>query len=264
MRPEKSKLKNKLDKGQIVTGSAIFSWSPNMMEVAGYSGLDFMRIDTEHAWRRDAEIEHLIRAAYIADVVPIIRIDGNDSTLPGKIFEVGAGGIIVTGIETVEAATQLVLHSKFPPRGTRGYSGNCWSGGWGAEAGMKWVEWSNRELLIGIMVENPETMDNVTDIMAVDGIDFALFGPADYSMALGLGKPSKNNKDVQNALQRTVSAARKTGKHVMYNPGIKWEEIDKAVKMGVTMIEIGNDLGVARSVWTSTVERFSPERQADK
>jgi len=264
MRPEKSKLKNKLDKGQIVIGSAIFSWSPNMMEAAGYSGLDFMRIDTEHAWRRDAEIEHLIRAARIGGVVPIIRIDGNDSNLPGKIFEIGAGGIIVTGIETVEAATQLVLNSKFPPLGTRGYSGNCWSGGWGAEAGGEWVEWSNRELLIGVMVENPETIDHVSDIMAVDGIDFALFGPADYSMALGLGKPTKNNRDVQDALLRTVSAARQTGKHVMYNPGMKEEEIDKAVKMGVTMIEIGNDLGIARSVWTGAVEKFSSERQADK
>ena len=264
MTREKNNLKNKLDKGQIVTGSAIFSWSPNMMEIAGYVGLDFIRIDTEHAWRRDVEIENLIRAAYLTGIVPIIRIDGSDPNLPCKAFEIGAGGIIVTEIETVEAANELVANSKFPPKGNRGYSGNCWSGGWGTRAGEDWVAWSNKELLVGIMVENPKTMDKVADIMAVDGIDFVLFGPADYSMALGLSKPSKNDKRVLAALQQTILAAKEAGKHVMYNPGINQAEIDKAAAMGITMIEIGNDLGIARSVWSKAVKALSPKLKANK
>ncbi len=250
-------LKKKLDDGHIATGSAIFSWSPNMMEVAGYSGLDFIRIDTEHSWRRDSEIENLIRAAYLTGVVPIIRIDGNDEYLPRKAYEIGAGGIIATEIDTVQAAKSLVTSAKFPPKGTRGYSGNCWSGGWGMKAGAEWIEWSNRELLVGIMVESLEAIDRIDDIMAVDGVDFALFGPADYSMALGIGKPSKNDERVQDALRRTISAARTAGKHVMYNPGINEEEIRKAVDIGITMIEIGNDLGIARSVWIKAAEALA-------
>jgi len=264
MAHKKNKLKDKLEKSQIVTGSAIFSWSPNMMEIAGYAGLDFIRIDTEHAWHRDAGIENLIRAAHLSGIVPIIRIDGNDLNLPRKAFEIGAGGIIVTEIETVKAAKELVSCAKFPPYGKRGYSGNCWSGGWGARAGAEWVAWSNRELLIGIMVENPETIDRIADIMAVDGIDFALFGPADYSMSLGLGKPSKNDKRVREALRHTIQVAKSLGKHVMYNPGTNEDEVREAVTMGITMLEIGNDLGIARSVWTKTVEALSPEHKADK
>jgi 2-keto-3-deoxy-L-rhamnonate aldolase RhmA len=257
---QENNLKKKLDEGLITTGSAIFSWSPNMMEVAGYSGLDFIRIDTEHSWRRDAEIENLIRAAYLTGVVPIIRIDGNDEYLPRKAYEIGAGGIIATDIDTVEAAKSLVSSAKFPPKGTRGYSGNCWSGGWGNKAGAEWIAWSNRELLVGIMVESLEAIDQIDDIMAVEGVDFALFGPADYSMALGIGKPSKNDKRVQDALRRTISAAKSAGKHVMYNPGTNEDEIRKAAKMGITMIEIGNDLGIARSVWANAVKVLSPKK----
>ena len=113
---QENNLKKKLEEGLTTLGSAIFSWSPNMMEVAGYSGLDFIRIDTEHSWRRDAEIENLIRAAYLTGVVPIIRIDGNDEYLPRKAYEIGAGGIIATDIDTVEAAKSLVTSENFHPK----------------------------------------------------------------------------------------------------------------------------------------------------
>lgn len=263
MEREQNKLKEKLGQGMIAMGSAIYSWSPNMMETAGYSGLDFMRIDTEHAWRRDVEIENLVRAAYLTGVVPIVRLDGNDPNLPAKAFEIGAGGIIVTEIETVEAAEQLVAGTKFPPMGKRGYSGNCWSAGWGSRAGGDWVAWSNRELLVGVMVENPQTIDRVADILAVPGIDFALFGPADYSMAFGQGKPLKTDPRVMAALELTIAAAKASGKHVMYNPGTSGDAIRRAAEIGVTMIEIGNDLGVARSAWSKAVGTLSGVTKAD-
>lgn len=255
---EPNRLRQKLAERNVAVGSAVFSWSPNMMEIAGYAGLDFMRIDTEHAWRRDTDIEHLIRAATVAGVVPILRIDGGDPHLPMKAFEIGAGGIIATEVDTVEAAQALVRAAKFPPVGERGYSGNCWSGGWGTRAGGEWVEWSDAELLVGIMAESPAAMDRIDDIMAVDGIDFALFGPADFSMALGLRKPAKNDARVQEALQTTVAAAKRSGKHVMYNPGTKADEITSCLELGVTMLEIGNDLGIARAAWAKAVQTVSP------
>jgi len=258
---EINNLKEKLSKGHFALGSAVFSWSPNMAEMAGYSGLDFIRIDTEHAWRKGSEIENIIRAAHLTKVLPIVRIDGNDSNLPRKAFEIGAGGIIATEINSVDDAKSLVDNAKFPPVGIRGYSGNCWSGGWGKRAGPNWVEWSNRELLVGIMVECPRAIDQVEEILAVDGIDFALFGPADFSMSLGLGKPSKNHPRVQDALNKTITAARNNGKHVMYNPGVSKEQIQEAIDIGITMIEVGNDLGIAGQVWESSVKMFSKEQK---
>jgi 4-hydroxy-2-oxoheptanedioate aldolase len=114
------------------------------------------------------------------------------------------------------------------------------------------------------MVESLEAIDRIDDIMAVDGIDFALFGPADFSMALGLGKPSKNDDRVKDALRRTISAAKVVGKHVMYNPGINEAEIRKAAEMGITMLEIGNDLGIASSVWANSIKVFSPDNEANQ
>lgn len=248
-----NKVRATLAAGKTVTGSAVFSWSPNVMEVAGYAGLDFMRIDNEHAWRQDSSLEHLIRAAVVADVVPIVRIDKDNPYLVRKALEVGAGGIIVPNVSAPADAVDVVRAAKFPPRGERGFSNNCFSGGWGSAGAAEWVQWSDTEPMIGVMVETVEAVESIDEIMAVDGLDFVLFGPSDYSMALGLRRPSKNDERVQRALLRTTCAARKAGKHVMYGCGTGTEDTRQAVEAGVTMLELSNDLAILGAVWRKSV-----------
>lgn len=253
MQRKPNKVRAKLAQGEYVTGSVIYSWSPYVMEAAGYAGLDFIRIDSEHTWRQDASAEHLMRAAYIADIVPIMRVDRDNPYLIRKALDIGAGGILVPDINTPEEAEAVVKAAKFPPRGIRGYSGNCWSGGgWGDKDGPEWVQWSDTEPMIGVMIENVKAIGYINEILAVDGLDFVLFGPADYSMSLGLRKPAKNDERVQAALRKTITAARKAEKHVMFNPGIQTDEIQKYVDMGIAMLELSNDLGILRSVWAKT------------
>ena len=247
-----NKLREKLAKGLCVTGSGIFSWSPNVVDVAGIAGIDYVRIDTEHAWRQDAALEHLIRAANLGNVVPIVRVDRDNAELVRKALEVGAEGIIVPDVRSVEQAKAVVQAAKFPPHGTRGYSGNCLSAGWGAKAGEEWVQWSNREPLIGIMIENVEAMPEIDEIMAVSGIDFVLFGPADYAMSLGLGAPNAQDERVQKAIVRLIAAAHQVGKYVSLVVGTDPANIKKYVELGIDMLELGNDLGIVQAAWKRT------------
>ena len=50
---QNNRFKQALDEGNVALGTCIDSNSPAVMEVAGFSGLDFVRIDTEYLWRRD-------------------------------------------------------------------------------------------------------------------------------------------------------------------------------------------------------------------
>jgi 4-hydroxy-2-oxoheptanedioate aldolase len=247
-----NRLREKLRDGQVVVGSVIYSWSPSVMEVAGCAGLDFMRIDNEHAWRQDASAEELMRAAELVGVEAVMRVDKDNPYLIRKALEIGAGGIIVPDVHSVEEVEAVVKAAKFPPRGTRGYSGNCRSGGWGARAGAEWVEWSDHEPMMGVMVEHVRAMDCVDEMLAVEGLDFALFGPADYSMSLGLRKPAKSHEEVEDALKRTIAAAGRSGKHVMLGVGTRVDDIERYREMGVTMLEMSNDLGILHTVWTQT------------
>jgi len=245
-----NKLKQVLEKGEVALGTAVFSYSPTIVEVAGYSGLDFVRIDNEYSWRRDESMEHIIRAATIAEITPILRIDKGDHYLINKALGTGAGGVLVPDVSTKKEVEDLIKAAKFPPKGTRGYSSYCFSGQWGAKGGEDWVNWSENETLVGIMVENEEIITKLDGILSMEGLDFVLFGPADYSMSIGLRGPQKNHPKVQDAIKKTIEVANKYGKPVAIGIGQPWEEeARKYIDLGCRIIEMGNDLLVLRSVW---------------
>lgn len=254
MQQKPNEVRRKLGAGQHVVGSLLASWCPSAMDVAGLAGLDFMRIDCEHSWRQDASLEHVIRAALLGGVEAIVRVDRENPYLVRKALELGAGGIIVPDVYTVEQAEEVAHAAKFPPRGIRGYSGQCLSGGWGTRNGAEWVEWSDSQPMIGVMIENVKALDCLDAILAVDGIDFALFGPADYSMSLGLGRPNFEEPRVRAALEQTIAAARNVGKHVMYNPGSDPAEIERHRKLGITMFEVSSDLVMLHAAWSAARE----------
>lgn len=237
--------------------------SPAVVEAAGFAGIDFVRIDTEHTWRRDESLDHMIRAAIVADVVPIVRVDKHGPEPIRKALETGAGGIVVPQIASVEEARAVVRASKFPPLGTRGYGGLCQSGEWGGPAGDEWIRWSDTQPMIGIMVETASAMDCIDEMMAVEGLDFVLFGPADYAMSLGLGAPDGAHPKVQDGLQRTIAAASAAGKHVMFGVGTQDQTIAKGIEMGVTMLELAHDVAIVQPTLAERVAKFGDVAQAE-
>lgn len=251
-----NRVRHKLRAGARVVGTAIYSASPNMVEAVGRSGIDFIRIDTEHGWRQDDSLDNMIRAANYTGITAIVRVDRDDANLVRKALELGAGGIVVPHVYTADYAREVVASAKFPPRGVRGFGNLCSSGAWGAVPAAEWVSWSDSEPVIGVMIESVQAMDEIEAIMAIDGLDFALFGPADYSLSLGLGAPQTEHPKVQEGLDRTIAAARKAGKHVMFGVGYDEAKAKAYVERGVSMIEIGHDVAIVQGFLADKARTF--------
>lgn len=245
-----NKLKKLLQDGGIAYGTCMCAYSPNLVELAGLLGYNFCRIDNEHAWRQDEMIEHMIRAAIIADIVPLVRVDKGNSAMIRKVLEIGAAGFIIPNIKNAEEVKAIVQAAKFPPMGERGFSGLCFSGGYGTIPADQWKNWSDQETMVGIMIENEQAVKNIKDIMAVTGLDFVMFGPADYSISIGLSKPDKESPRVQEAIKLTAETAQANGKSMILPIGEPWaEEAQKYSKLGINMIEIGHDYSMLNRAW---------------
>jgi 2-keto-3-deoxy-L-rhamnonate aldolase RhmA len=249
-----NRLKQILDSGSIALGTCVDSYSPSVVEVSGYSGLDFVRIDTEYSWRRDDSLEHMLRAAVIAELTPIVRIEKGNHYLVSKALQIGAGGVLVSDVESTQETIEVVRSAKFAPRGIRGYSSYSFSAGWGTYGGKDWIDRSNNEILVGIMVENESILSSIDEVMATEGLDFCLFGPADFSMSIGLGYPQSNHHRVIDALKKTVDASIKHNVAVGIGIGQPWQEnAHKYMDMGCRLLEIGHDLGILKSAWHSAI-----------
>lgn len=255
---EKNKLREKIKRGEIALGTALYSFSPAIIEVAGFTGLDFCRIDNEHAWRQDEGAENVIRAALLAGIAPLLRIDRDNPYLVRKALEAGAAGVIVPHVHDGRDAEQIVQAAKFPPRGRRGYGGLCLSGQWGVRGGTDWMQWSNAETLVIPMIEDVSTMPHLDEILANDGVDGVLFGPADFSISVGVPLQTGHEKVMSN-LRRTVETADKYGKFVIY-PGAgfpQWETVLRVKELGVKAIELGHDVTILRAVWKKAIDALA-------
>jgi 4-hydroxy-2-oxoheptanedioate aldolase len=247
-------LRQRLARGPVF-GAALFAWSANVVDVAGAAGLDFVRLDTEHAWRRDELLEHMVRAAWLAGTTPMIRVDRDDPLLVRKALEIGAGAVLVSDIRTAEEAAVVARAAKFPPAGTRGYSGNNFAGGWAMQKPAEWIAWSNSQPLVGVMVEHPDAVAVVDDIVATPGLDFVYFGPGDYSVAIGLPGPTRSDPRVEAAMGRTIKAARAAGLHAVANGGGDGSEAARMIALGADIIELGNDISALGSAWKTARQR---------
>jgi len=259
----RNKLKETIARGEVALGTCIYSFSPAIVEVAGYAGLVWCRIDNEHAWRQDESAENMVRAGWLSGVVPILRVDEGNPAMIRKGLEAGAGGVIIPHVRTASEAARIVEAAKFPPAGHRGFSSFCSSGHWGVggvEDGLEWLDWSNQETLVILMIEDPEGVSNINEIMAVEGVDAAFFGPGDFSVSAGIPLQTGHPR-VKGALAKTVEAARSHGKFVIC--GAKHapsDDVQRLIGVGVQAVEIGHDVSILGAMWKRAVEEVSPER----
>src|SRR5438093_13219403 len=84
-----------------------------------------------------------------------------------KATDIGAVGIIVPTVDTVEKAQAAVKWSRYPPEGRRS-QGN---GQYGALWGNDYRQTANENMVVVIMIETPIGVENAEKIASVPGID---------------------------------------------------------------------------------------------
>lgn len=187
------------------------------MECLGYTGLDFVIIDTEHGPYDTEHAMELIRTAEHAGLAPVVRIADVTHKEIQRAADCGAVGIIVPCLNTMEEFTKLVDLAKYPPLGNRGFIkgrgagfGNLpWSGGTLEE----YMAASNEKLMVIPQCETKASLEIIEQVAALEGVDGVFIGPFDLSISLGI--PGQfDHPGFCAALERIQAAFRAAGKPV--------------------------------------------------
>src|ERR1700756_1006395 len=159
--------KQKLMEGKQIVGATVFSPDPNIYCAMANAGYDFLWIEMQHSPLTYGDVARMIWACRGAPAMPFIRVpDATESDIQ-KATDIGAVGIIVPTVDTVEKAQAAVKWSKYPPEGRRS-QGN---GQYGALWGNDYRQTANENMVVVIMIETPIGVENAEKISSVPGID---------------------------------------------------------------------------------------------
>ncbi|MGM0852629.1 MAG: HpcH/HpaI aldolase family protein [Bacillota bacterium] len=193
-------VKEKLRSGKRVLGSFIGFYSPNFIEMIGYAGYEFVVIDDEHGAFSPSELENMIRTAESVDLVPIVRVSYDPSSIQ-KALDRGAKGVQIPMVNTRDDAIQAVKRAKFPPLGTRGVAYSHRAARYGNEGGKAFLDSSDENTLVIPHIETLEAVENIEEIMGVEGIDIIFIGTTDLSVDMGFKEEGANHPEVQEVLR---------------------------------------------------------------
>ena len=226
-------LKDKLAAGQPATIIAPYATSAGLVELLGHFGFDGVFLDCEHGPASWEEVEHMIRAAEVAGYSSVVRVQANDAAIITRALDRGAGGIQVPHVNSGDDAAAVVDNVKYAPLGHRGWSG--WRGGFGLD-GAEYARQANAATLVAVMLEEVEALNNLDDILRVDGVDVFFVAPGDLAQSMGLqgqaGHPSVQNA-IDDALRRIRSAGRVSG--TLTTP----KTLDRYLDIGVQFLYVG-------------------------
>jgi 4-hydroxy-2-oxoheptanedioate aldolase len=202
----KAKLKN----GEVVFGAIISRHAPDLVELFGAIGYDFVMIDCEHGPMNLDQVEHMVRAAEVFGITPITRIpDHADHTIL-RFLDRGVQGIIVPHVNTREEADSVARAARYYPDGHRGVGGgraHDYGVGMSRDESTRWV---NAETLVIPMIEDTLAVENLDGILTVPGVDVLHVASGDLGQSMG----NPGAAEVRRVMSEAIPKIRAGGKFV--------------------------------------------------
>ena len=205
-------VKAKLAAGETVYGTMVFEFlSPGLPKILANAGSDFVFYDLEHSGFTIEAMKTQFALCAGVGVVPLARPPGKDYQFTARMLDIGAYGLLYQMVESAEEARRLVSWTRYPPSGIRGaIFGGAHDGYTAGDMAAK-AEAAMERTFTTVLIETKAGLDNIDEIMAVDGIDAAHLGHADMSLSLGI--PGQfDHPDLQRAVDIIVESATRHGK----------------------------------------------------
>jgi 4-hydroxy-2-oxoheptanedioate aldolase len=221
--------------------AAINGWLaiPNSFsaETMAHQGWDSLTIDLQHGVIDYQAAVTMLTAISTTPTVPVVRVPWLDPGILMKMLDAGAYGVICPMINTRAEAQQLVAATHYPPRGTRSF-GPVRAQLYG---GADYPLHANDTIVCFAMIETARALDNLDDILSVEGLDAIYIGPSDLSLALGC-KPAFDDVDppVAQAIEHILARAQAHGVVAGIHNGTP-EGALKRIAMGFRFVTVSSD-----------------------
>ena len=251
--------KEALRKGEVQIGLWLSSTTSYMAEIAATSGYDWLLIDGEHAPNTVQDLYHQLQAIAPYASQPVIRPIEGSKALIKQVLDIGAQTLLIPMVDSAEQARQVVSSTRYPPLGERGVGASvARAARWGRVE--HYMAQSNASLCLLVQVESKTALDNLDEILDVDGIDGVFIGPADLSASLGY-PDNAGHPEVQRIIEESIRRIRTAGKAAGFlavDPAMA----QKCLQWGANFVAVGVDTMLYSEALDSRLAMFKSDKAA--
>ena len=249
-----SNVLKKLRAGHIASCFKINLGDAQASELAARSGFDAVWIDQEHLAQDWSVVAAHIWAAKAHDTDVMVRVPRGSYSDYIKPLELDASGILVPHIMSLEDAKKVIEITRFHPIGKRAIDGGSADANYTNLDFKEYLQQSNEQKFVVLQIEDPDPLDALEAIAALEGFDALFFGPGDFSQAIGA--PGEwNHPELIAARKRVAEVARQHGKFAATSGSI--EMLDEFIALGYQFINVGADVVGLNSYCKNLVNRFN-------
>lgn len=250
-------LRQRVLAGETLIGTFLNLGSPAVADVCGRAGLDWLLVDLEHGAAGDGDLLAMLQAISGTGTPAIVRVERGTRLRIGRALDLGAEGIMVPRIDTVDEAREICSWLRYPPVGIRGVALFTRGLDWGAGGHAAPVK-RNDEILGVVQIESLASVEAADELAALDEVDVLFVGPADLSHALGI-PGDIGHADYQAAIEKVGRAAKAHGKAagvLLWKP----QDVDRYAAAGYTFFSVSSEgallLGALRREASAVRERI--------
>ena len=179
-------MKEKLRAGEPVFGVSVMIPSPQVVEMIAAAGFDWVLLDCEHGTLTLESVELMAMAAEASGVTAIARPATKSPEHILQVLDRGVMGVQVPHVNSAADARDVIAAVKYHPLGMRGLAAGTRAAVYDAHGTLaEYVRAANDATLIAVQLEEQAAIDNIDELLAVDGIDVFFIGPSDLSQSMG-------------------------------------------------------------------------------
>ena len=251
-------IRSKWAKGEAVVNGWLAIPSAFSAETMAHAGWDSLTLDMQHGVIDYQAAAGMLAAISTTSTMPIVRVPWLDPGIIMKMLDAGAYGIICPMVNNAADAETLVAAMRYPPRGTRSFGPIRAL----LYAGPDYAKEANRTVVAFAMIETRQALDNLDDILRVDGLDAIYVGPADLSLALGCTpRFDQDEPAVVEAIDLIVRKAKEHGVVAGIHNGTP-EYALKMVEKGFQLVTIASDARLMAAGAQAVVAKMRSGRPA--
>ena len=225
------------ERRRLIGTFSVFS-SAAVAEALTLSSLDFVVIDMEHAPNEVPSVLDQLRSYAGSQTHPAVRIPWNEFVQIKRVLDIGVQTLMIPYIQSAEEATAAVAATRYPPDGVRGVANMHRAARFGTVE--NYLHKANDQICILAQIETEKSVANLDEILAVDGIDAVMVGPADLSADMGLvGQPM--HAEVQAQLKNIARRCAELG-IAAGTVGPSVEIARSYLEYGFSYVMVGSDL----------------------